>query len=54
VENLLDAYDGALYSNQLAYHAWSQMAREEYLDSLTLELAREMDTRVNLMVRRFL
>uniref|UniRef100_A0A093XU15 Inositol phosphoceramide mannosyltransferase 3 n=1 Tax=Talaromyces marneffei PM1 TaxID=1077442 RepID=A0A093XU15_TALMA len=30
VEDLLDAYGGALYSNQLAYHAWSQVARKEY------------------------
>lgn len=53
-KKLLDAHGGALYSNQLAYHAWSQVAREEYLDSLTPELAKEKDTRFNLMVRRFL
>uniref|UniRef100_A0A093VSR9 Inositol phosphoceramide mannosyltransferase 3 n=1 Tax=Talaromyces marneffei PM1 TaxID=1077442 RepID=A0A093VSR9_TALMA len=54
VENLLDTYGGAFYSNQLAYHAWSQVAREEYLDRLTPELVKEKDTRFNLMVRRFL
>lgn len=54
VKKLLDAHGGALYSNQLAYHAWSQVAKEEYLDGLTPELVREKDTRFNLMVRRFL
>ncbi|MCJ1395569.1 hypothetical protein MMC18_008455 [Xylographa bjoerkii] len=52
-EDLL-TYSGALFKNQLAYHAWSQLAWEPYLKSLTPELIRTHDTRFNIMVRRFL
>ncbi|KAK8096124.1 glycosyltransferase sugar-binding domain-containing protein [Apiospora kogelbergensis] len=45
---------GSLFENQLAYHAWSQMAWDRYLKYLTPEVVRTKDTRFNLMVRRFL
>jgi hypothetical protein len=50
----LDANDGALYPDQLAYHAWGQMARSKYISHLTSEIVRDKDTRFNIMVRRFL
>ncbi|PHH93325.1 hypothetical protein CDD83_7110 [Cordyceps sp. RAO-2017] len=45
---------GSLFDNQLAYHAWSQMARDRYLRRLTPEVVRNEDTRFNLLVRRFI
>ncbi|MCJ1282110.1 hypothetical protein MMC26_001433 [Xylographa opegraphella] len=52
-EDLL-ANSGALFKNQLAYHAWSQLAWDPYLKDLTPELIRMHDTRFNMMVRHFL
>ncbi|KAK4187198.1 hypothetical protein QBC35DRAFT_452513 [Podospora australis] len=46
--------NGSLFRNQLAYHAWSQMAWDRYLKKLTPKVVREKDTRFNLLVRRFL
>jgi len=54
VEQTLQQYSGALYHNQLAYHAWSQLAWEPYLSKLTPELIMTKNTRFNLMIRRFL
>lgn len=45
---------GSLFENQLAYHAWSQMAWDRYLKWLTPGKVRSMDTRFNLLMRRFL
>ncbi|MCJ1385246.1 hypothetical protein MMC17_008367 [Xylographa soralifera] len=45
---------GALFENQLAYHAWSQLAWDPYLKDLTPKSIRSHDTRFNMMVRRFL
>jgi hypothetical protein len=45
---------GSLFGEQLAYHAWSQMAWDRYLSKLTPEIVRTRDTRFNLLVRRFL
>ncbi|KAI1824115.1 hypothetical protein F4861DRAFT_507376 [Xylaria intraflava] len=45
---------GSLFSEQLAYHSWSQMAWDRYLKDLTPELIRTRDTRFNLLMRRFL
>ncbi|MCJ1318034.1 hypothetical protein MMC15_003361 [Xylographa vitiligo] len=53
-EKDLLANSGALFKNQLAYHAWSQLAWELYLKELTPESIRTHDTRFNMMVRRFL
>lgn len=52
-EDLL-ANSGALFENQLAYHAWSQLAWDPYLKKLTPDSVRTHDTRFNIMVRRFL
>ncbi|MCJ1292028.1 hypothetical protein MMC34_003578 [Xylographa carneopallida] len=52
-EDLL-ANSGALFKNQLAYHAWSQLAWGSYLKDLTPESIRTLDTRFNMMVRRFI
>ncbi|KAL4919783.1 nucleotide-diphospho-sugar transferase [Aspergillus aurantiobrunneus] len=54
VEELLDVYGGGLHPNQLAYHAWNQVARTKYLEKLTPDVVRQKDTRFNIMVRRFL
>jgi len=53
VENRLSVYDGGLHRDQLAYHAWNQVARK-YLKQLTPDIVRDKDTRFNIMVRRFL
>lgn len=45
---------GSLFEDQLAYHAWSQMAWGRYLKGLTPRVVRTRDTRFNIMVRRFL
>lgn len=45
---------GSLFDNQLAYHAWSQMAKDRFMKRLTPEIVRSEDTRFNLLVRRFL
>ncbi|KAI0595307.1 hypothetical protein F4775DRAFT_569792 [Biscogniauxia sp. FL1348] len=50
----IDRNGGSLYDDQLAYHAWSQMAWGRYLKKLTPEVVRTHDTRFNLMVRNFL
>jgi hypothetical protein len=54
LEMLMDANGGGLYPDQLAHHAWNQVAWEEYLQHLTPEIVRNRDTRFNVMVRRFL
>ncbi|KAK0629017.1 hypothetical protein B0T17DRAFT_524385 [Bombardia bombarda] len=50
----IDRHGGSLFENQLAYHAWGQMAYDRYLKRLTPRVVREADTRFNLLVRRFL
>ncbi|KAK3342824.1 hypothetical protein B0H65DRAFT_231198 [Neurospora tetraspora] len=45
---------GGLFENQMAYHAWGQMAWDRHLKWLTPEVIRKKDTRFNLLVRRFL
>ncbi|KAK3381489.1 hypothetical protein B0H63DRAFT_475825 [Podospora didyma] len=50
----IDRHGGSLFENQLAYHAWSQMAWDRYLHKLTPSLVRTHDTRFNLLMRRFL
>lgn len=53
LEQTMDANGGGLYANQLAYHAWNQVALSPYLQYLTPEIVRESNTRFNVMVRRF-
>ncbi|KAI2777928.1 glycosyltransferase family 32 protein [Daldinia loculata] len=50
----IDRNGGSLYEDQLAYHAWSQMAWERHLSKLTPEVVRTRDTRFNILVRDFL
>lgn len=50
----IERHGGSLFDNQVAYHAWGQMAYDRYLKHLTPEVVRKRDTRFNLMVRRFL
>ncbi|KAI0490278.1 hypothetical protein F4859DRAFT_2726 [Xylaria cf. heliscus] len=50
----IDRNGGSLFSEQLGYHAWSQMSWDRYLSGLTPEIVRTRDTRFNLLVRRFL
>ncbi|ETS76176.1 hypothetical protein PFICI_11563 [Pestalotiopsis fici W106-1] len=45
---------GSLFEDQLAYHAWSQMAWKRFLKDLTPGNVRTKNTRFNIMVRRFL
>lgn len=54
VNHLLETHGGAFSSNQLAYHSWSQVAREKHLDDLTPEVVIEKNTRFNMLVRRFI
>ncbi|POR33391.1 Uncharacterized protein TPAR_06424 [Tolypocladium paradoxum] len=53
-EARIDKTGGSLLDNQLAYHAWSQMARDRYLGRLTPQVVRSEDTRFNLLMRRFM
>jgi hypothetical protein len=45
---------GSLFDNQLAYHAWNQMAYDRHLKALTPEKVRTKHTRFNLLMRRFM
>ncbi|KAK4458034.1 hypothetical protein QBC42DRAFT_234983 [Cladorrhinum samala] len=53
-EDRIELNGGSLFENQLAYHAWSQMAWDRHLKWLTPARVRRRDTRFNLLVRRFL
>ncbi|KAJ6017352.1 hypothetical protein N7451_000731 [Penicillium sp. IBT 35674x] len=53
VEHQLNIYGGGLHRDQLAYHAWNQVARK-YLEQLTPDMVREKNTRFNIMIRKFL
>jgi hypothetical protein len=50
----IDSNGGSLFDNQLAYHAWNQMAYDRHIKALTPELVRTRDTRFNLLMRKFL
>ncbi|KAI1080781.1 glycosyltransferase family 32 protein [Whalleya microplaca] len=50
----IDRNGGSLYEDQLAYHAWSQLAWDRHLSKLTPEIVRERDTRFNILVRNFM
>lgn len=54
VQEQLDEYGGVLYENQLAYHAWNQMAYERYTRFLTPNIMQSRNTRFNMLMRRFL
>ncbi len=50
----IERHGGSLFKNQVAYHAWNQMAWERYLKKLTPDSMRRVDTRFNLLMRRFI
>lgn len=54
VENRARRYGGALYRDQLVYHAWSHQSYERYMARLTPEIIMEEDTRFNILMRRFI
>ena len=54
VENRVERYDGALYAEQLVYHAWSHNSFERFVKRLTPRIIQEEDTRFNILMRRFL
>jgi len=47
----MSSYGGAMYPNQLAYHAWGNFARVRFLSSLTPESLFSVDTRFNILLR---
>jgi hypothetical protein len=40
-----------MYPNQLAYHAWGNIARREYLNKLSPEFLQSVQTRFNILLR---
>lgn len=54
VEDVIRRNGGGLYPNQLAYHAWSQVAWDPYLQHLTPNVVLTRNTRFNILARRFL
>ncbi|KAL4892240.1 hypothetical protein BDV59DRAFT_180333 [Aspergillus ambiguus] len=53
LQNTIAETKGGMYTNQLAYHAWSQLAGQ-YLRQLSPEKVKTENTRFNVLVRRFL
>jgi hypothetical protein len=51
LERNMSQYSGAMYPNQLAYHAWGNIARREYLSKLTPEFLLGVQTRFNILLR---
>ncbi|MCJ1333553.1 hypothetical protein MMC10_010253 [Thelotrema lepadinum] len=54
VERRMESNGGALYKEQLVYHAWSHNSYEMFIERLTPKVIREEDTRFNILMRRFL
>ena len=54
VQDRVRGHGGALYAEQLVYHAWSHNSYERFVERLTPEVVREEDTRFNILMRRFL
>ena len=51
LERNMSQYDGAMYPNQLAYHAWGNIARRGYLSKLNPEFLLGVQTRFNILLR---
>jgi len=51
LERNLSVYGGAMYPNQLAYHAWGNIARREHLGKLSPEVLLGVATRFNFLLR---
>jgi len=47
----MSSYGGAMYPNQLAYHAWGNIARARFLGRLSPERLLDIDTRFNILLR---
>lgn len=47
----MSLYSGAMYANQLAYHAWGNIARSRFLSQLTPESLFNEETRFNILLR---
>jgi hypothetical protein len=47
----MTSYSGAMYANQLAYHAWGNIARVRFLSQLTPESLFSVETRFNILLR---
>jgi hypothetical protein len=47
----MSSYSGAMYANQLAYHAWGNIARVRFLSQLTPESLFSVETRFNILLR---
>jgi len=51
LERNISQYGGAMYPNQLAYHAWGNIARRDYLSKLSPEFLLKVQTRFNILLR---
>jgi hypothetical protein len=47
----MSSYGGAMYPNQLAYHAWGNIARVKFLSQLSPEKLFSAETRFNVLLR---
>lgn len=47
----MSSYSGAMYANQLAYHAWGNIARSRFLSQLTPGSLFSVETRFNILLR---
>jgi hypothetical protein len=47
----MSQYGGAMYPNQLAYHAWGNIARREYLNRLSPDYLLGVQSRFNILLR---
>ncbi|KAM0715128.1 hypothetical protein Q7P37_009593 [Cladosporium fusiforme] len=47
----MSLYHGAMYENQLAYHAWGNLARDRFLRQLNPESLVAVDSRLNILLR---
>lgn len=47
----MSLYSGAMFANQLAYHAWGNIARVKFLSQLTPESLFSVETRFNILLR---
>ena len=47
----MSSYSGAMYANQLAYHAWGNIARVRFLSQLTPESLSSVETKFNILLR---
>lgn len=47
----MSRFGGAMYHNQLAYHAWGNLARAKYLSKLRPKALFDVETRFNILLR---